>query len=190
MSTNFPAEMFREIPLFENLSLDEIEELLAVADDRDFETDEVIFHEGGHDRELYTIFDGEVEIVLPTPAFAETLVVKLGAGSVFGESTFFHAGPHIATVRCLTPVLAVRMPRDRYDRLLDQSSLAAYKLAANAAGILAQRLQATDHWIENLVQEHQDAEVAARWRDFRHTFAFGHSLAAYGPVGTFAPGGS
>ena len=190
MSSNFPPEMFREITLFEDLTTDEIEELLTVAEDRDFEADQLIFHEGGHDRALYVIFDGEVEIVLPAPAFAETLVLKLGASSVFGESTFFHAGPHVATVRCLTPVLAVRLPRERFSRLLDQGSLAAYKLAANAARVLAQRLQATDRWIEDLVQVHQDAEIAARWREFRHRIAFGHSLADYGPVGSFAPGGS
>lgn len=188
MSSNFPSEMLSETPLFEKLSLDEIEELLAIADDREYQADEVIIHEGGHDRVLYVIFHGEVEIVLPTPAFAETLVVKLGAGSVFGESTFFHAAANIATVRCLTQVLSVRLPHDRFDRLLVQGSRAAYKLAANAAGILAERLQATDRWIENLLQEHQDVEVAARWREFRHRIAFGHSVADYSPVGTFAPG--
>jgi len=182
--------MFREIPLFEGLTIDEIEQLLGVAEDHDFESDEVIFHEGGHDRALYVIFVGEVEIVLPTPAFAETLVVKLGADSVFGESTFFHAAPHIATVRCLTPVLAVRLPRERFDRLLEQGSLAAYKLGTNAARVLAERLQATDRWIESLMQEHQDAEIAARWREFRHRIAFGHSIADYGPIGSFAPGGA
>ena len=30
MSSNFPPEMFREIPLFEDLTIEEIEELLAV----------------------------------------------------------------------------------------------------------------------------------------------------------------
>jgi CRP-like cAMP-binding protein len=187
MSSNFPPEMFREIPLFDQLRIDEIEQLLAVADDRDFETDEVIIQEGGHDRALYVIFDGEVEVVLPTPTFAETPVVKLAAGGVFGESTFFHASPHVATVRCLTPVSAMRLPRDRFDRLLEHGSLAAYKLGSNAARVLAERLQATDRWIENLVQEHADAEIAARWREFRHRIAFGHSIADYGPLGSFAP---
>ena len=190
MASNFPPEMLRDTALFRDLTFDEIEQLLAVADDQEYGTGDEIIRESGHDRALYVVFDGELEVVLPTPAFGETVVTKLGAGSVFGESAFFHAGPHVATVRCLTPVLAVRLCRERFDRLIEQGSVAAYKLAANAAGILAQRLQATDRWIEDMLQEHQDAEIAARWREFRHRIAFGHHMADYGPVGSFAPGGA
>ena len=188
MPSNFPPEMLREVPLFRDLAIDEIEELLAVADDHDYRADEAIFHEGGHDRALYAIFDGEVQIVLPAPAFEETLIATLGPGSVFGESTFFHASPHVATARCQTPVLAVRLPRERYDQLLQRGNLAAYKLAANAAAILAHRLQTTDRWIEDLLQHQQDAEIAASWREFRRRIVSGHTLASYGPVGTFASG--
>ena len=188
MPSNFPPEMLREIPLFRDLTVDEIEELLAVADDRDYRVDETIFHEGGHDRALYAIFDGKVQIVLPTPAFEETVVTTLGPGCVFGESTFFHAAPHVATGRCLTSVLVVRLPRERYDQLLHRGSLAAYKLAANAAVILAHRLQETDRWLEDILQRHQDAEIAASWREFRHRITAVHTLASYGPVGTFVLG--
>ena len=188
MPSNFPAEMLRETALFRGLSIDEIEELLAVAEDQEHAAGANILHEGGRDRALYVIFDGEVEIVLPTPSLGETTVIKLGAGSVFGESTFFHPAPHVAVARCLTQVLAVRLPRQRFDHLLENSSLAAYKLAANAATLLAERLQSTDRWIEGLIQRHQDEEVAASWREFHRRVTFGQGLASYGPVGSFCPG--
>src|SRR5262245_3841653 len=120
MASSFPPEMLRDVPLFRDLTIDEMEELLAVAEDREVDADATIFQEGGHDRALYVIFDGEVEIVLPAPAFAETLVVKLGARGVFGESTFFHPSAHVASARCLTPVLVVRLSRERFEQLLSK----------------------------------------------------------------------
>jgi CRP-like cAMP-binding protein len=188
MPSNFPAEMLRDIPLFRNLTVDEIEEIIAVANDCEYAPGREIVSEGGYDRALYAIFDGEVEVVLPSPAFEETPLVKLGPGSVFGESAFFHASPHIATVRCLAPVLGVRLAREQFERLLERSSLAAFKLAANAAALLAERLQATDRWIEEMIQKQQDALIAASWREFRHRTMFGHALASYGPVGTICTG--
>lgn len=187
MPSNFPPEMLRDVPLFRDHCIDDIEELLAAAEDREFGADETIINEGGHDQALYAIFDGEVEIVLPAPAFQETEVAKLGPGGVFGESSFFNAAPHVVTVRCTTPVLVVRLPRERFDQLLQRGSPAAYKLAANAASVLAERLQATDRWIEHMLQQHQDAEIAASWREFRRRVTAGHSLGSYGPIGTFVP---
>jgi CRP-like cAMP-binding protein len=91
---------------------------------------------------------------------------------VFGESSFFHPAPHVATARCLTAVLALRLPRAPFDLLLRAGSLAAHKFAGNAAAILAERLQATDRWIEEILQQEQDAQVAERWRSFRARMAF------------------
>ena len=181
MPSNLPVEMLQDVPLFQHLTMAEIEELLAASEDREYRTDEVIFHEGAHDRALYVIFDGQVQIVLPTPAFQETVVATLGAGSVFGESTFFHPASHVATARCLADVLAVRLTREKYDRLLSHGSSAAHKLAANAADLLAERLQATDRWIEQILQQEQDAAVAASWRDFRRSIGFTFEPQRWGP---------
>jgi CRP-like cAMP-binding protein len=166
----------------------EIEELIAMSEDREYAVYHEIISEGGHDRALYVIFDGKVEVVLPSPAFEETPLVKFGPGSVFGEGGFFHAAPHVATVRCLTPVLAVRLGREQFEQLLARHSSAAYKLASNAATLLAERLQATDRWIEEMIQKQQDAAIAASWREFRRRVPFGHALACYGPIGTICTG--
>jgi CRP-like cAMP-binding protein len=88
----------------------------------------------------------------------------------------------------VTAVLAVRLPRDRFDDLLRRGSMAAYKLAASAAELLAARLQATDRWIEDMRQQRQDAEIAASWRAFRHRAA-SYGIASFFSVGTFTPGG-
>ena len=124
-----------------------------------------------------------MEITLEAPALEETLVARLEPKRVFGESAFFHASPHCAVARCASLARLVKLGRSEFDRLLEQKSTAALLLGANAADILAVRLQQTDHWIAQLLQQRQDAKVSASWRRFREHL--GHSFEPGGPRGFF-----
>jgi CRP-like cAMP-binding protein len=167
MAANVPIELVRDVALFRGMTSEETWQVLDAAEDLDYAAGQAIFHEAGPDRALYLLVDGQVEIVLPLPGSGETIVARLEAGAVFGEASFFHGTPHVATARCLTPVLAIRLARTAYDQMLRAGSLPAYKVAANAADILAGRLQATDRWVADLVHQQQDAAIAASWRAFR-----------------------
>jgi CRP/FNR family cyclic AMP-dependent transcriptional regulator len=181
MPSNIAAELLLEIPLLENLSVDEIRELLAVAEDRQYEADQTIFDAGTVERALYVVLYGQVEIRLPVTAWDEAVVTTITGPSVFGESSFFYPTPHTATAHCLTAVRAIRLTREAYDRLADTKPPVALKLASNAAEILAQRLQETDRWIEELLEQQQDAQTAASWGRFRSRVGFSFEPQRWGP---------
>jgi CRP-like cAMP-binding protein len=124
---------------------------------------------------------GQVEIRLPITTFDEAVVTTLTGPSVFGESSFFHPVPHTATAHCATAVRAIRLTRDVYDRLATTNPPVAFKLASNAAAILAQRLQETDRWIEDLLGEQQDAQTASSWGRFRSRVGFNFEPQRWGP---------
>jgi aspartate ammonia-lyase len=181
MSSQIAAELMLEIPLLKNLSVDEIRDLLAVAEDRQYKAGEIIFDEGTGERALYVVLYGQVEIRLPVSEFDDAAVSTIIGPSVVGESSFFHPAPHTAAVHCLTTVRAIRVGRDEYDRLATSKPLVAFKLATNAAEILARRLQETDRWIEELLQEVPGAQIAASWRNFRSRVGFTFEPHRWGP---------
>ncbi len=109
---------------------------------------------------------GAVAIELDVPGDEDSLVATVEPQGVYGEASFFHPAPHSATVRCREPTTLLRPARKEFERLLARDSLPAYRIGAKAAQILAARLQATDHWLAQLLTEEQGAAIAS-WRRFR-----------------------
>ncbi len=160
--------------LFRGLAAEEIGLLMSHAAVLTFGTDQSVFEAGAEERALYFLLTGTVEIALSAPFVKEVILDELNPISVFGESTFFHPQPHSVTARALNEVTVARLERADYDRLLETNNLAACRLGANAAEILAAKLQHTDNWIGELLQAEETHRVQEKWWDFRQTM--GHSF--------------
>jgi CRP-like cAMP-binding protein len=181
MASHVAPELLLDISLFNGLTLDEIRDLLLVAEDRQYEAGDVISEQGVTEQALYVVFYGQVEIRLPVTAFDEAAVTTITGPSVVGETSFFHSAPHTATVHCMTSVRAIRIDRSSYDQLASDKPIAAYKLGMNAAEILARRLQETNRWIEDVLQQVPGAQIAASWQNFRTRTGFTFEPSRWGP---------
>ena len=183
VATHISAEFIRGVRLFENLTHEEIQQLLDASEEVTYAEGQTIFSEQEKGRALYVVIEGSVRITLAAPSIAETELLTVEPRGVFGESSFFHRSVHHATAHCLTPVRVIRLRRGKYRELLKVDTLAAYKLAANAADLLGERLQQTDEWIERMLQGRQDAELLTKWKQFRRSISGGFSA----PTGAFRP---
>ncbi len=82
-----------------------------------FAPGEVIFRQGDPGDFVYTIIDGQVEIVREEPHGEETVINRLGPGEYFGEMALISNAPRTATVRAITAVDAVALARDDFTAL-------------------------------------------------------------------------
>ncbi|MFT5328518.1 MAG: CRP-like cAMP-binding protein [Planctomycetaceae bacterium] len=89
--------------------------------------------------------------------------------SSFEKSSFFSGCPHAAEASAVTDARLLVIPRAGYDELLQASRPAAWKIAVNAAGILGVRLQDTDAWLGEILQQEEDARIAQSWQRFRES---------------------
>jgi NADH dehydrogenase len=105
-----------------------------------FEPGQDVFREGELGDRLYIILQGEVEVrreASPTAALA-----RLGPGQCFGEMALVHMTTRNATVRCVSPLDVLSLPRQEFAVLaanlpdLKQSfeRLAEERAAASTAG--------------------------------------------------------
>lgn len=166
MSTLFTIERFQGVTLFGDHAPEDFQELSTSFEELSLPAGDAVFRQSEDSPSLYLLVDGAVDILLAIPGGGDALIATLEPTTVFGESSFFHPAPHHATALCRTPVKVLRLPRPTYDQLLASGSLAAFRLGAKAAEILAARLQATDGWIAQLLNEEQQA-ITAHWRRFR-----------------------
>ena len=153
--------------LFRGLTATAIEELTAHVTTVTVAAGNPVFESGAEERALYFLLEGTVEIELIVPFVTEVVLDELAPVCVFGESSFFHGNSHSVTARALTEVTVARLERSDYDRLLDTNSLAACRLGANAAEVLAAKLQRTDAWIVETMQTEEAHRVRQKFWDFR-----------------------
>lgn len=167
MTTALAADRFHSVELFQGLSGDEVQELLAASEDLFFIAGDIVFESGHEERALFLVMDGEVEIDLQVPKLGERILAQLPSGSVFGEMSFFHPAPHAATARCLTDARIMRLSRTQFDALAAQNAHLALRVTTNAAEILAARLHHTDEWIAETLTRQREHEIRDNWRKLR-----------------------
>lgn len=112
-----------DVPLFADLSEDDIAILEEGASEISFEPGTTLFEEGDVGHEAYVIVEGEVEILKRSPG-RRLLLATRTVGDVIGEMSLLQDEPRIAAARARTGVRAVVIPKACMDRLLDSSRTA------------------------------------------------------------------
>lgn len=134
---------FRELPLFEDLSLDDVRALAEIAETRNFAPGEVLIEQGAHGEALFVVIAGRVE-VKRTDASTEKLLAVLPAGAHVGEMSLIDDAPTSARVIAAEPVEALLLPVDGFRRLLDTRPALSLRIHIVLATTLCRRLRATD----------------------------------------------
>ena len=155
------------VGLLAGLTGDELRELVAVCTLQRYAAESVLFDEGQAERQLAIVLEGTVSIQLLGLAIDDPVVLQADPGDVFGETTFFAPGEHTTRGTATTAVTALMLSGAAYDELLQSGHPAAAKIARNAAGVLAQRLQSTDAWVRELLRGEESAETVRSFRSFR-----------------------
>ena len=103
-----------------------------------------VFREDERGQGLFVLLDGTVEVVKEGGTGEVVVVASIEAPSVLGEMSLITDRPHSATVRARTKCEFRLLTRPQFDRLLQAESLAAYKLVATLADVIAWRLNRMD----------------------------------------------
>ena len=162
----FEAELAR-CPIFLEMTADECQEVLDLADVQTCRAGETIVREGHPVQMLWIILRGRCEVVKTAQNGQEQQLAVLERGDLFGETSFFHPLPRSASVRALGDVQLVRLSWEKYGQLKQSGSGAACKIAASIARLLADRLRRVDEWAFDFVQLPGVADHREEWREFR-----------------------
>lgn len=154
-------------PLFQEMTPQQRKTVLALFECEKYPAGETILRQGLSIQILWVITEGRCEVVKTATDGHERVLALLEEGAVFGEMSFFQPAPHSASIRTVTPVEVLRLSRKRFDELAERSPGASFRLAANTAGILAERLRKMDDWVCELLDR---PEASARQREEWHEF--------------------
>lgn len=105
-----------------------------------------IFARGDSGDALYLVLDGRVRISILTPDGRELSFAHAVASDIFGEIAVLDGSPRSASATALSEVVALRLSRTEFNRLVDRHS----SLARAAIRLLCARLREVSDHLEDI----------------------------------------
>ena len=124
---NQKVNLIAKVPLFEQCSKKELEEVASVADEIDLGAGRALMTEGEPGREFFVILEGTADVTQGGEP-----VNSLESGDFFGEIALISQGPRTATVTTTSPVRALVVTDRSFRRLVEKSPEIERKVLAAA----------------------------------------------------------
>ena len=139
-------QIISDVPLFNGLPKDQLNEVRQIAVDRFFDKGKTIFLEGDSCSGFYIIADGRVKIYKLSFDGKEHILHIYGPGNPFGEVPVFAGKKFPANAQTLLKSHLLFFPRTAFIDLISQNP----SLSLNMLAVLSMRLRQFTVQIENL----------------------------------------
>ncbi len=149
-------ELISRIPLFEELSDMELEEMARVMKREDLSAGDSVFEEGDVGDKLFIIVKGEVDIIKTADKGPGQVLVTLKSGDYFGEMSLIDDAPRSASARASVDSTLFSIKKNDLALLLDNAPTIAAKVYKFFAFTLNERLRQTNEKIKSFVHMAQE----------------------------------
>jgi CRP/FNR family cyclic AMP-dependent transcriptional regulator len=136
------AEAMASAPLYRDLTIDEIDDLVVGLEYRRFAPGEALMVQGEASDGAYVIVSGAVAVAARLPGGGETAIAELGPGDLLGEmALLMRGGKRTATARARGAVEAVFTDRRYFEAALNLLRPASLKVLRLLGLTIAERLR-------------------------------------------------
>ncbi len=138
MSLNEEVELLRNIPLFSKLEASKLKLLAFTSERLTYEAGQLLCQQGDMGDAAYIIVEGDAAVLVDSPG-GQIRVADLGRNDFVGEIAILCDVPRTATVKAMSKVVALRISKDLFFRLVEEFP----QMAVEIMRVLAHRLEAT-----------------------------------------------
>jgi len=135
MSLKQDFEVLRQVPMFAAIEPAKLKLLAFMCERVGFEPGNLLMQQGDLADAAYLIIDGHAEVILETPS-GPVIVATVGSNEIVGEVGILGNAPRAATVRAKDRLIALRIPKEPFMRMLREFPTVAVSIMQE----LAQRL--------------------------------------------------
>lgn len=114
--------LLKTIPLFKDVPMNVVYDLIQKFHLRSFDTGEVLFEEGAFGSSILFVVSGEIAVTGKGEMGRSVALRTLAAGDVAGEISFLSSLPRSATLTALSPAAVLELERRAVDPLIRKSA--------------------------------------------------------------------
>lgn len=151
--------LLRDIPLFDGLSRGELSAIESILHRREYDPDEMLFHQGNPGVGMYIIREGTIEIVYEPTG---DILAELSDGDFFGELALLNETPRSATAIARTESVLYGLFRPDLLGLVKQQPSLGVEILLRMSRVISERLIQTNKQVQQLRERlsHAPTEVA------------------------------
>ena len=154
MSAQDALAVLKKVPLFADLTADEIRDIVARTRIVHVQPGAEIFADSAPGDSMYVVIVGEVEIVKPIPTGGIRILAVLESRAVFGEMSLRTDEVRSAGARAKVKCSLLQIDRAAFRERLRAGDPVVLKMTAHLACVVAARLRAMDDEVVKLLSEH------------------------------------
>jgi CRP-like cAMP-binding protein len=143
-------ELLRRCPFFSEIEPARLKLLAYVSERVAFDAGKTVFRQGDPGDAAYLIIEGDADIIVDT-ASGPVTIATLGAHDIVGEMAILSDVPRTATVRAKTRIIALRIAKDPFMRMVREFP----SMAVSIMRELAHRLELTNNQLRGALSEVQ-----------------------------------
>ncbi len=125
--------ILQDIPLFSELTVEELREITALSRLLNYKKDEYVFHEGEEFLGIYIVLKGQVKIFKMSPQGKEYILHLLTKSQLFGDVPLFTGGDCPASVQVLEDTTLLFVPKNEFLQLLEDNPKLSFKIMSGFA---------------------------------------------------------
>jgi CRP/FNR family transcriptional regulator, cyclic AMP receptor protein len=172
-STSPVMQQLIQIPIFRGLTESEAGGLLEIAEETKLSKGKMLFEEGDPGDAMYVVLEGNVEVLKKDRGGVQQQLAKMGDGSVLGEmSLVVGQSARSASVLAVTDLKLLKMPTQRFSKLVRTDNVGALKVVHNLAQVLSRRLQLMDEKLVDLMDKSKRREELAEFQKILSNWSF------------------
>lgn len=158
-----PTPLLRSIELFEGLTDEDLAELGASLQQRQFAAGSMIFSQGDNGDSMYIVESGDINIHLPGDASRRISLKDIARGEYFGELALFDEKPRSASALATTDTVLLELQRRTLEGYLENRP----KVALAILRTLSERLRETNTMLSARAAKNVDEEFEKNlsWSD-------------------------
>ena len=151
MSLSEELEALRNIPMFANVEPTQLKLLAFTSQRLTFAAGQDLFRLGDVGDSAYIIISGEADVLVDKEG-TEVVVAKAGKNEIVGEIAILCNVPRTATIRAVTELTALKIPKDLFFRLIAEFPDMGVQVMAE----LARRLHRTTQQLTEALAKLED----------------------------------
>lgn len=145
-----------KVPIFENLSCDELEEIVKKINHRVYKKNDIVFSEGNQANTLYFVNEGNIKLYKYNKDGKEQILHMLSDGDFFGELDLVKISEYKFNAKAIKDTKICSLKNDEMKTIINKKPEIAIKFLES----LGQRLSAIENLAQNLSTNDIDARIA------------------------------
>ncbi|MHB1103927.1 MAG: Crp/Fnr family transcriptional regulator [Devosia sp.] len=154
--TAIDRSLVRSLPLFERMSHDELDDILAGATSRHFSPGEAVFEQGQTAAQFFVLLHGRLRVTQVTAEGQQVIIRMVNPGDLFGIAKALQRPDYPGTATAVSDSVALSWPMASWDVFMTSYPT----LAVNAMQTMGGRLQEAQARLRELATEEVERRVA------------------------------